>query len=146
MYEKFSQRVATVVKLARDIAREGDQEYLGTEHMILAIAREGTGIGAKLLEKAGIDEHKLKAQIERLVKKSMEETWVFGNLPGSPHLKSTVGKAITLAQQMDSKEVCTEHLVLAMLMEPGSVAERALKHFGMNFESARALAIESAAQ
>ncbi len=146
MYEKFSQRVATVVKDARELADEADQEYLGTEHVLLAILREGTGVGSKLLTSFGIDEYRLKAEIERFVKKSLEDTCVFGDLPGSPHLKSTVANAISLAQELDSKEVCTEHLLLAMLKEPGSVAERALDKFGVNFENARARAREILAQ
>lgn len=137
MYQRFSRRVDAVVKRARAIARDGDQEYLGTEHVLLAILQEGTGVGAKLLNAAGIDEYRLKAEIDKLVKKSMEETWVFGNLPGSPHLKSTVANAVNLAQQLEAKEVCTEHLVLAMLKEKGSVAELALRAFGMSYDMAR---------
>ncbi|MEE9296383.1 MAG: Clp protease N-terminal domain-containing protein [Phycisphaerae bacterium] len=137
MYQRFSPRVDAVVKRARAIARDGDQEYLGTEHVLLAILQEGTGVGAKLLNAAGIDEYRLKAEIDKLVKKSMEETWVFGNLPGSPHLKSTVAHAVNLAQQLEAKEVCTEHLVLAMLKEKGSVAELALRSFGMSYDTAR---------
>ena len=105
--------------------------------MLLAILQEGTGVGAKLLNAAGIDEYRLKAEIDKLVKKSMEETWVFGNLPGSPHLKSTVANAVNLSQQLEAKEVCTEHLVLAMLKEKGSVAELALRSFGMSYDTAR---------
>ncbi len=138
MYEKFSKRVQTVVTRARAIAAEADHEYLGTEHLLLAIADEGTGIGARLLEAFGIDQYRLTAEIERLVKKSMEETWVFGSLPGSPHLKSTVAQAIALAQELESKEVCTEHLILAMLKEKGSVGERALGKLGLKYENARA--------
>lgn len=146
MYEQFSQRVQSVVKEGRAIARAADQEYLGTEHLLLGILREGTGIGAKLLESFGIDEYRLKAEIDRLVRKSMEDTWVFGNLPGSPHLKSAVAEAIALAQQLESKDVCTEHLILAMLKEKGSVAERALHAFGMAFANAREKAIELSAR
>lgn len=146
MYEQFSQRVRSVVKQGRDIAREADQEYLGTEHLLLAILREGTGIGVALLESFGVDEYRLKSEVDRLVKKSMEDTWVFGDLPGSPHLKSAVAGAIALAQELGSKEVCTEHLILAMLREKGSVAERALRGFGMEFETARDRTVEIAAK
>ena len=137
MYQRFSKRVDAVVKQARAIAREGDQEYVGTEHVLLAILQEGTGVGAKLLRTSGIDEYGLKGKIDKLVKKNLEETWVFGNLPGSPHLKSTVACAVNLAGQFQAQEVCTEHLVLAMLKEKDSVAELALRSFGMSYDSAR---------
>ena len=145
MYEKFSPRVDKVIQLARAAAREADQEYLGTEHVLIAIVQEGTGIGAKLLNKHGIDEYRLKAEIEKLVKKSMEDTWVFGKLPGSPYLKSTVAAAVGLARQLDSKTVCTEHLVLAMLREKGSVAEQALRSLNLTFDPAHADVLELAA-
>ncbi len=138
MYEKFSKRVSTVVEHARKIAREADQEYLGTEHVLVAIMREGSGVGAKVLSSFGVDEYRLKAEIDRLVRKSMEDTWVFGKLPGSPHLKSTVATAVRMAQELESKEVCTEHLLLAMLREEGSVAERALLAFGATYDKAHA--------
>ncbi len=142
MYEKLSKRVESVIKLARDIARSGDQEYLGTEHVLLAILREGTGIGAKMMQAFNVSEGKLNAEIDKLVRKNLDETMVFGSLPGSPHLKSVVATAITLAQQLESSEVCTEHLLLAMFGEKGSVAETVLRNVGMTYDAARAKAVE----
>jgi ATP-dependent Clp protease ATP-binding subunit ClpC len=138
MYEKLSKRVETVIKLARQMAREGDQEYLGTEHVLLAIAQEGTGAGSAILMSQGADEQKLAGEVEQLVRKSLEETWVFGTLPGSPHLKSVVANAVDLAQQIGSSEVCTEHLLLAMSREEGSVAAQALANLGVTEKVIRA--------
>ncbi len=131
MYETLSERAGNVVKLAHDVAREYDQEYVGTEHVLLAIVREGTGIGAKVLAARQISESKLRETIDTLVKKSMEETWVFGRLPGTPHFRNVVAAAIDQARQLESKEVCTEHLLLALLHEEGSVAHKALKDLGI---------------
>ncbi|MHC4064939.1 MAG: Clp protease N-terminal domain-containing protein [Planctomycetota bacterium] len=133
MYEKFSPRVDKVIKLANEIAREYDQEYVGTEHVLLAILREGTGIGAKILLNHGITEARLREEIDKLIKKSMEETWVFGRLPGTPHFKNVVATAIEQARQIESKEICTEHLLLALSRESGSVAYRALKNVGIRY-------------
>ena len=94
MYEKLSNRVERVIELARGIAREYDFDYLGTEHTLLAIQQEGTGLGAKLLDGFGIDEYRLKAAVEKRTRNSMEETWVLGRLPGSPSLKSVVAHLI----------------------------------------------------
>lgn len=140
MYEKFSQRVQSAVKAARAIARDAELEYLGTEHLLLAIARQEDGIGSRILSEMGVDSHRLKDEVDRLVRKSLDETLVFGNLPGSPHLKNVVAVAITLAQQLQSREVCTEHLLLAMLKEKDSVAEHALRNLGVDFEKAKAIA------
>ncbi len=137
MYEKLSTRVEGVVKLAHDIAREYDEEYVGTEHVLLAISREGTGVGAKVLLNHGATPEKIKEQVDQLIKHSMEETWVFGRLPGSPHFKNVVAGAIEAARQLESKEVCTEHLLLALLKEKGSVAYNALKNLGIKIENVR---------
>ena len=137
MYEKLSTRVEGVVKLAHDIAREYDEEYVGTEHVLLAISREGTGVGAKVLLKHGATPEKIKEQVDQLIKHSMEETWVFGRLPGSPHFKNVVAGAIEAARQLESKEVCTEHLLLALLKEKGSVAHSALQNLGVKIEEVR---------
>ena len=137
MYEKLSTRVEGVVKLAHDIAREYDEEYVGTEHVLLAISREGTGVGAKILLNHGATPEKIKEQVDQLIKHSMEETWVFGRLPGSPHFKNVVAGAIEAARQLESKEVCTEHFLLALLKEKGSVAYNALKNLDIKIEDVR---------
>lgn len=138
MLPRSSPRVAEVIKLANTIAREYDQEYVGTEHVLLAILREGTGVGASIMKKHGITEGKLREEIDRLVKKRLEETWVFGRLPGTPHFKNVMANAIQQCQQLESKEVCTEHLLLALLQERGSVAYKAVTALGLTYDKVRA--------
>lgn len=146
MLPRSSQRVAEVIKLANQIAREYEREYVGTEHVLLAIAREGHGVGAAILKKNGITEAGLKREVDNLIKKQMEETWVFGRLPGTPHFKNVVASAIKQCQDMGAREVCTEHLLLALLLEKGSVAHKALRAVGLSYneavEDARQLATE----
>ncbi len=142
MLPKSSQRVAEVIKIANGIAREYEQEYVGTEHVLLAIQREGTGTGAAVLAKRGITVRKLRAEVDRLMKSQMEETWVFGRLPGTPHFKNVVATAIRESQELGAKEVCTEHLLLALLAEKGSVAYKALKALALTHDDARADVVE----
>lgn len=137
MYEKLSKRVERVIKEAHKIAREYDQEFVGTEHVLLAISREGTGLGAKLLDKHGATLDRIEEQVDQLIQHSMEETWVFGRLPGSPHFKNVVARAIEAARQLESKEVCTEHLLLALLKEKGCVANKALKNLDIDLDVVR---------
>jgi ATP-dependent Clp protease ATP-binding subunit ClpC len=145
MYEKFSPNVERVIKLAEEIAREYDMEYVGTEHVLLAIQREGTNIGAQILTRHGITGQTLRKEIDRLTQKSMEDTWVFGRLPGTPHFKNVVAIAIEQARQLESKDVRSEHLLLALLRESGSVAHQALRNLGLSHEAAvkDVLAIEA---
>ena len=142
MLPKSSPRVAEVIKFANQIARDYEREYVGTEHVLLAILREGTGVGATVLAKRGVTEAKLRAEIDKLIKKQMEETWVFGRLPGTPHFKNVVATAIQQCQELEAKEVCTEHLLLALLIEKGSVACKALKSLGLTSAQVRTDVLE----
>ncbi len=146
MLPKSSQRVAKVIKIANRIAREYEREYVGTEHVLLAIQREGTGVGAAVLAKHGITADRLREEIDRLIRKQMEETWVFGRLPGTPHFKNVVASAIRQSQQLAAAEVCTEHLLLALLTEKGSVAYKALKALSLTYDDARADVLELTAK
>lgn len=134
MLPKSSHRVAAVIQLANEIAREFDQEYVGTEHLLLAIGREGTGIGAAVLSARRVSATTLREEVDRLVQKSMEETWVFGRLPGTPHFKNVMATAINECQQLNAKEVCTEHLLLALTRETGCIAHKALKALGLEYK------------
>ena len=137
MLPKSSQRVAVVIKLANQIAREYEQEYVGTEHMLLAILTEGTGIGSTLLVGRGVSDENLREQVARLIRKQMEETWVFGRLPGTPHFKNVMASAIRESQDEVAKEVCTEHILLALAKERGCVAQKALNALGFTYDDLR---------
>jgi ATP-dependent Clp protease ATP-binding subunit ClpC len=137
MYEKFSKRVDQVMRLAQQYAREYEQDFVGTEHLLLAIAKEGTGLGAQALTRRGISLDDIRHQVDKLIKASLEDTWVFGRLPGSPHVKNVVTHAIEEARALSSNEVCTEHLLLGLLREKGSTAHSALKQLGVDARGIR---------
>jgi len=146
MLEHLSRRVDHVIKLANQIAREYEQEYVATEHVLLAIIQEGTGLGAHILLDHEATEVRIEAQIKKLMKASMEDTWVFGRLPGTPHFKNVIAHAIEEARELKSKVVCTEHLLLGLLAEKGSVAHAALKALGITPKMVRDDIVRTAAQ
>jgi len=137
MLPKAGPHVAQVIKLANVIAREYEREYVGTEHLLLAIRREGKGMGAQVLAGRHLSETLLKEEIDKLIKSQMEETWVFGRLPGTPHFKNVMAKAVEECQNLRAKEIRTEHLLLALLKERGCVAFKALDALGVTYEAAR---------
>lgn len=137
MLPKSSQRVGEVIRLANQIARDDEQEYVGTEHVLLAILREGTGIGATALVKHGITMDALRKEITRLMKERMEETWVFGRLPGTPHFRNVMSAAIRQCKKLGAAEVCTEHILLALYKERGCVAQQALSSLDLSYDQLR---------
>lgn len=131
MYEQLSNEVNRVIKQANTIAREYELEYVGTEHVLLAIAQGDSDSGARILTDHGLTMDKIKTEVDKLVKASMEDTWVFGRLPGTPHYRNVVALAIEEARKLGGKEVRTEHLLLALLSEKGCVAQKALGSLGL---------------
>jgi ArsR family transcriptional regulator, arsenate/arsenite/antimonite-responsive transcriptional repressor / arsenate reductase (thioredoxin) len=137
MYQHLSETAKDVLKRAEELARQEQLEYVGTEHVLLAILDHGLGLGAQILENNGITLSLVKEQVELFSKKRLEETWVFGRLPGSPHFKQVIALAIEEAEQAHNSKVGTEFLLLALLREKGCIAERALTKLGLTLEQAR---------
>jgi ATP-dependent Clp protease ATP-binding subunit ClpC len=127
-----------IVKLANEIAREYELEFVGTEHILLAILRHGGGLGATLLQQFQVDEFKARKTIDEIVRRDKEDTWVFGRLPGSPHFRNVMALAIDEAQQRGATKIGSEHLLLALLRERQSTGERALVRLGVTLPAARA--------
>jgi ATP-dependent Clp protease ATP-binding subunit ClpC len=137
MFEKLTPRMDRVIKRSQRIARDYGQDYVGTEHLLLAVLEDETGAAAQILKDRGIDLPKVKEVIDRLIKASLEDTWVFGRLPGTPHFRNVMAAAIEEARQLESKVICTEHLLLALAREQGSVAHTALAGLGVRAPSIR---------
>ncbi len=137
MYQHLSETAKDVLKLAEEIARRDQWEYVGTEHVLQAILEHGLGVGAQLMENCGITLDAVREQVEFFSKKQMEETWVFGRLPGTPHFKQVISYAIEEAEKARDTKVGTEYLLLGLLREKSCVAARALNKLGLNLAGAR---------
>ncbi len=146
-YPQLDKNAARVVKqVAQEIAYEFELDYVGTEHILLAILRHGEGIGATVLESFGITEDRAREVVEEVLKRDMEDTWVFGRLPGSPHYRNVLAHAIDEATQLESKRIGSEHLLLALLREQGSTAQRVLSKLGVTIKRCRAAVLKQLAQ
>lgn len=138
MYERFSKTVERVVNhRANRIARQLDAEYIGTEHILLAIIEEEVETGDGILKSLGISHRRLEEEIQRLIRDRMEDTWVLGRLPGTPHFRNVIARAIEEARALNMREVNLGHLLLGLLVETGSVAYRALTAMGLTPEQVR---------
>jgi len=126
-----------VVNLANDIAHEYEMEYVGTEHILLAILRHDDNVGARALHKLGVDEDKVRAAIDDIVQRAKEDTWVFGRLPGSPHYRNVIERAMEVAEQLESQSIGRAHLLLALYHDKESTAQRTLTGLGVTLKKCR---------
>lgn len=138
MFEKLTPRMDRIIRLSQEIAREYEQDYVGTEHLLLAILSDGSGVGSAILNSHGITMGKAKRVVDELIRSRMEDTWVFGRLPGTPHFRNVMASAIEEARQLESKVVCSEHLLIALSREKGSVAQVSLGELGISAGTIRA--------
>lgn len=123
-----------IVKLSNEIAYEFELDFVGTEHILLAILRYGGGVGAEVLRDLGLTEQKAREILEQIIQREKEDTWVFGRLPGSPHFRNVMAEAIEEANALDATTIRSEHLLLALLREAGSTADRILSTAGISKE------------
>ncbi|RMF83477.1 MAG: hypothetical protein D6744_04590 [Planctomycetota bacterium] len=138
-YPRFDEHSDHIVKkLAQEIAAEYGLDFVGTEHILLAILRHDHGVAAKALRRFGVDERRARETLDDIMKSDLEDTWVFGRLPGSPNYRNVVARAIEEATQLESPEIRPEHLLLALLHERGSTAQRVLAAMGVHMENCRA--------
>ena len=137
MFEHLSTRANKAMNLSQQIAREMNQDYVGSEHVLLGILEEGTGAGALLLKEAGLTRTRIRQELEELSAQQMEETWVAGRLPGTPHFLNVIAKAIEQARKLGHNYVGTEHLLLGLLAERGCVAQKILSKSGMTLSGIR---------
>lgn len=132
--KRLSKRANQVLRMARAAAREYGQNYVGTEHLLLGIIREGTSLAARTLLEHGANEDQAKSAIDERLSQHMEKTWVTGKVPGSPHFMNVFGRAERIAERLGQPHICVEHLLAALLTKTGSVGNDALRAMGISRE------------
>jgi ATP-dependent Clp protease ATP-binding subunit ClpC len=137
MLKRLDEQARTIVQLANEIAHEFELEYVGTEHILLAILRHADNPGARALTRLGVDEEKVREQLDELYQRSKEDTWVFGRLPGSPHYRNVIERAVELADQLETAQIGSAHLLLALYHDKESTAQQTLATLGVPLKKCR---------
>jgi ATP-dependent Clp protease ATP-binding subunit ClpC len=122
--------------LANQEAQRFNHEYIGTEHILLGLVKEGSGVGANVLKNLGVDLRKVRLEVEKLVK-SGPEMVTMGKLPQTPRAKKVIEFAIEEARNLNHNYVGTEHLLLGLLREHDGVAAQVLMNLGLKLEEVR---------
>ena len=134
MEENFSSRVNDVIKLSRDEALRLGHDYIGTEHLLLGIIRDGEGIAVKLLKNLEIDLYKLKKGIEDTVRSSAT-TLNMGNIPLTKQAEKVLKITYLEAKLYKATQIGTEHLLLSLLRDEENIAAQILAQFGVNYDT-----------
>ena len=122
--------------LANQEAQRFNHEYIGTEHILLGLVKEGSGVGANVLKNLEVDLRKVRLEAEKLVK-SGPETVTMGKLPQTPRAKKVIEYAIEEARNLNHNYVGTEHLLLGLLREQDGVAAQVLMNLNLRLEDVR---------
>ncbi|MCH8270981.1 MAG: ATP-dependent Clp protease ATP-binding subunit, partial [Planctomycetes bacterium] len=136
MFERFTDRARKVMALANQEAQRFNHEYIGTEHILLGLVKEGSGVGANVLKNLEVDLRKVRLEVERLVKAGPEMV-TMGKLPQTPRAKKVIEYAIEEARSLNHNYVGTEHLLLGLLREQDGVAAQVLMNLGLKLEDVR---------
>src|ERR1700710_2022439 len=136
MFERFTDRARKVMALAKQEAQRFNHEYIGTEHILLGLVKEGSGVGANVLKNLDVDLRKVRLEVEKLVK-SGPEMVTMGKLPQTPRAKKVIEYAIEEARNLNHNYVGTEHLLLGLLREHDGVAAQVLMNLGLKLEEVR---------
>jgi four helix bundle protein len=136
MYERFTDRARKVMALANQEARRFNHEYIGTEHLLLGLAMERSGVGAMVMKNLGVDLAGLRDAVEKLVKRG-PSVITMDKLPETPRAKRAIEYAVEEARALNHNYVGTEHILLGLLRESEGVAAQVLMNLGLQLKDVR---------
>ena len=136
MYERFTDRARKVMQLANQEAQRFNHEYIGTEHVLLGLIKEGSGVAANVLKNLDIDLRKIRMEVEKLVQ-SGPDMVTMGKLPQTPRATKVIEYSMEEARNLNHNYVGTEHILLGLLREQEGVAAQVLMNLGLKLEDVR---------
>jgi ATP-dependent Clp protease ATP-binding subunit ClpC len=141
MFDRFTDRAKKVMNLARQEAQRFNHEYLGTEHILLGLVQEGSGVAANVLRNMSIDLSKIRSEVEKLVKTGPSMV-TMGQLPFTPRAKKVLELSMEEAGNLGHNYIGTEHLLLGLIKENEGIAAKVLTNLGVKLEDVREEVLE----
>jgi ATP-dependent Clp protease ATP-binding subunit ClpC len=141
MFERFTDRARRVVVFAQDEARGLNHNWIGTEHLLLAVIREGHGVGAKALESMQISLDATRQQVESMIGRGQNPVGD-GHIPFTPRAKKVLELSLREALQIGHNYIGTEHILLGLIREGDGVAAQVLVSLGCDLNRARQQVIQ----
>jgi ATP-dependent Clp protease ATP-binding subunit ClpC len=143
MFERFTDRARRVIVLAQEEAGALDHNYIGTEHILLGLIREGDGVAAKALEALGVGLAAMRQQVEEIVGRGQGPR--SGHIPFTPRAKKVLELSLREAVRLGHNYIGTEHILLGLIREGDGVAVRILTGCGVRLDQAREQVIQELA-
>ena len=141
MFDRFTDRARKVMGLARQEAQRFNHDYIGTEHILLGLVQEGSGVAASVLKNLEIDLKKIRQEVEKLV--STGTTMVtMGQLPFTPRAKKVLELSLEEASNLGHTYIGTEHLLLGLIRESEGIAAQVLRNLKVKVEDVKAEVLE----
>jgi ATP-dependent Clp protease ATP-binding subunit ClpC len=132
----FTERVRKVLAMAREEAARLHHEYVGTEHILLALVREGEGVATAVLDQLNVDREALGRRVHEVVKRGRSTAMVAADLPYTSRAKVVLQQAMHEAQDLQHSYVGTEHLLLGLLREGKGIGAQVLVEAGVTLDAA----------
>lgn len=136
MFNRFTERARKVIVLAKEEARRFNHDYIGTEHILLGLIREGEGVAAAVLQKLGLSLESIRLEVEKLVQPG-PSTQIQGDVPFTPRSKKALELAAEEARSLGHNYIGTEHLLLGLIREGEGVASQVLLNLGLDLNKVR---------
>jgi len=142
MFDRFTDRARRVMQLARAEAVRLNHDYIGTEHVLLGLVQEGSGVAANVLRNMGIDMQRIRQEVEKNIPSGRSSAIPAGQIPFTPRAKKVLEFAIEEAGSLGHNYIGTEHLLLGLLRETGGKAARVLIRLGVRLSEVREEVLE----
>jgi ATP-dependent Clp protease ATP-binding subunit ClpC len=139
-FDRFTERARKVLTLAQEEAQRFNHNYIGTEHLLLGLVREGEGVAAKVLSNLGIELTKVRSAVEFIIGRG--ERQVMGDIGLTPRAKKVIELAVDEARRLGHHYIGTEHLLLGLIREGEGIAAGVLESLGVNLEKVRSEVIK----
>jgi len=136
MFNRFTERARKVIILAKEEAKRFNHDYIGTEHILLGLIREGEGVAAVVLQKLGLNLQQIRMEIEKIVKPG-PPTVVSGDIPFTPTAKKVIELSSEEARSLGHNYIGTEHILLGLIREGEGVASQVLVNLGLDLNKVR---------
>jgi ATP-dependent Clp protease ATP-binding subunit ClpC len=143
-FEKFTERARKVLSLAQEEAQRFNHNYIGTEHLLLGLVREGDGVAAKVLSNLGVELNKVRSAVEFIIGRG--DRIVLGEIGLTPRAKKVIELAVDEARRLNHHYIGTEHLLLGLVREGEGIAAGVLESLGVNLEKVRSQTIQVLSQ